>query len=138
MRILIILFIIFFSFSTQSENIAKCENLFNSYDLEKCLKNYKYMLKNQELEISILNLSGKPYKNGVIFIHVCDKYQPKYKYTNSTGKLTISFSELIIHQCPSLIKINIRTGFGMCPNGKSANTVWDSLKVQEILNLNCF
>ena len=138
MRILIILFIIFFSFSTQSENIAKCENLFNSYDLKKCLKNYKYMLKNRELEILILDLSGKPYKNGVIFVHVCDQYQPKYKYTSNTGKLTISFSELIIHQCPSLIKINIRTGFGMCPNGKSANTVWDSLKIQETLNLNCF
>ena len=138
MRILIILFIIFFSFSTKSENIEKCENFFNSYFLEKCLKNYKYMLKNRELEIPILDLSGNLYKNGVIFVHVCNKYQSEYKYTSNTGKLTILFSELIIHECPSLIKINIRTGFGMCPDGKSANTGWDSLKVQEVLNLNCF
>ena len=96
MRILIILFIIFFSISTRSENIAKCENFFDSYALEKCLKNYKYMLKNRELKIPILDLSGKPYKNGVIFVHVCNKYQPKYKYTSNTGKLTISFTELIL------------------------------------------
>ena len=96
------------------------------------------MLKNKELEIPILNLSGKLYRSGVIFVHVCDKYQPEYKYTSNTGKLTILFSELIIHECPSLIKINVRTGFGMCPDGKSENTGWDSLKVQEVLNLNCF
>ena len=137
MRILIILFIIFFSFSTKSENIEKCENFFDSYSLEKCIKNYKYTLKNRELEILILDLSGKLYKSGVIFVYVCNRYQPEYKYTSDTGKLTILFSELIIHQCPSLIKINIRTGFGMCPGGKSANTKWDSHKVQDAVRLNC-
>jgi len=137
MRILIILFIIFFSFSTKSENTKKCENFFDSYSLEECLKNYKYMLKNRELKIPILDLSGKPYKSGVIFVHICNKYQTEYKYTSNTGKLTILFSELIIHHCPSLIKINIKTGFGMCPGGKSANTRWDSHKVQEVLRLNC-
>ena len=137
MRLLIFIFIIIFSFSGKSQYLEKCKGSFNSYSLEKCLTNLKYKLVKHKLEIPIIDLYGNLYREKLIFVNICGKHYSKITSTSKTGLLNLTISREIIDYCPSLITLRIQTGFGLCLEGNPAKAVWNSLKMQEIIYLDC-
>ena len=137
MRFLLIISIIFFSIPLEAKLMEKCEDSYNSYETNKCLKILKGKLINYNLSLTIFTPNKNLYKSKNIYVSICKKNLTSHKYSGENGEIDIKFKAKDIKYCESLINIDIISEYGLCTNGKYAVTNWNSLKMENILYLSC-
>jgi len=137
MRLVILVFTLLISHNLKAQIIEKCSNSFDSYSLDICLKNLKYKLRNYQLELKVYSPTKKLFKNKNVFVTICNKYNNDIINIGKEGILNIHFSDKILARCNSLITVNVKTEYGICPEGNLAQKSWNSLKFTENLYLDC-
>lgn len=120
-----------------SQDIKKCSNNLNSYEIDKCLKDLKSVLMNKDIILTIYSTDKSLYKNKNIFLSICDDNINSYKYSDRNGNLTIRLKSKYLSQCKALIKLELISEYGLCPDGKYAIANWDSMELNNFTYFSC-
>jgi hypothetical protein len=135
--LIIIILCLITPYLAYSKKFEKCSNDNNSYEIDKCLKNLKSKLMNEDINIKIYSINKELYKNRNIFLSICGYNINKYKYTDRNGQLNINFKSKYLTKCEALINLNIISEYGLCKDGQYANAKWDSLELNDSIYFSC-
>ena len=135
--LIIIILCLITPYLAYSKKFEKCSNDNNSYEIDKCLKNIKSQLMNENISIKIYSINKELYKNRNIFLSICGYNINKYKYTDRNGQLNINFKSKYLTKCEALINLNLISEYGLCKDGQYANAKWDSLELNDSIYFSC-
>ena len=137
MRLFFIIYLLFFLNTSKAQEIKRCEDGYNSFEISECLKNLKSKLTNYELSFKIYTTNKNLYKNKNVYISICNKILTSHKYSAIDGSITIKLKPKYLKNCESLISIDIISEYGQCTAGKYAIANWNSLNMDNLVYFSC-
>jgi hypothetical protein len=135
--LIILIYFLCLPYLSYSKDFEKCSNDENSYEIDKCLKNLKSQLMNENITIKIYSINKELYKNRNIFISICGYNIHNYKYTDRNGQLIINFKSKYITECNAQINIDLISEYGFCSEGQYATAKWNSLELNNFTYFSC-